>query len=854
MHSARLQIKSGQVMAHITLIETIRPQSLGKNFELSSDGTLIKNVIANISEGTVTTLATVTPKRLKNILNIASLRDDITLMPGRFINEQHKAEAKLITQKNLAKKLGCSESDVPGGVQEIGDERCVARLKTGIEPSDWIVIDADDPAGIPDKWRVLNLQERLELLEPLVAGISTCLRVEYRSSSARVVKDGEQTGGATHAWIQISDPAKMEILREHVKVNMQLQELSFPSPRFSKETEQVIGHEQRTVIDLAVWLPGRLVFCSKPTVSAEGYAVVCAKVEIVNSDGGILDVSSIELPSGSDLKQLQKETGRLLSYSHNNGLKVSDTSTLSLDTEIEIAGVSKSLGKIMADMKPGDKVRCETPFRASQSEAAFIRLLDNGLPMLHDVGTSTNYYLSAGHETRLRDENIIGMPFPFSDETAVSEFTQRLAHSGSCHEDVKRPVYDLLDDPDVIMRLGKNAIANHSNAMAIIRHAAEWDGVLAYDELSENLVLLKPIPGTRTPKSTFKKRPILDDDFIRAIAWFNRHGFLNIGKDKVIDAVETVAKETVISPIRHYLEDLETRIKWHPSTHSAKLHRLFQDYFGTIEDAGVPGADPKYLSTVGQKFMISAVARALRPGCKVDTMLVLEGDQGAGKSSAARILAGVEYFSDNLPTMGTKDASDHVRGKWIIEVGELSAMQKSEIETTKAFISRQEEKFRPAYNRKEITYPRRCVFIGTTNQRAYLRDETGNRRFWPVQVGKINLAALQRDRDLLWAEAVYWYKAGVKWYLSAEEEAMAKEVQSDRVSEDIWQEQLSIALEGIKEISLTEAAKELFLDTAKVSRADQNRITASLKSLGFVREGKFTQGAYRNSARYIRKS
>ena len=854
MHSARLQIKSGQVMAHITLIETIRPQSLGKNFGLSSDGTLIKNVIANISEGTVTTLATVTPKRLKNILNIASLRDDITLMPGRFINEQHKAKAKLITQKSLAKKLDCSESDVPGGVQEIGDERCVARLKTGIEPSDWIVIDADDPAGIPDKWRVLNLQERLELLEPLVAGISTCLRVEYRSSSARVVKDGEQTGGATHAWIQISDPAKMEILREHVKVNMQLQELSFPSPRYSKETKQVIGHEQRTVIDLAVWRPGRLVFCSKPTVSAEGYAVVCANVEIVNSDGGILDVSSIELPSGSDLKQLQKETGRLLSYSCNNGLKVSDTSTLSLDTEIEIKGVSKSLFKIMADMKPGDKVRCETPFRASQSEAAFIRLLDNGLPMLHDVGTSTNYYLSAGHETRLRDANIINMPSPFSDETAGSEFAQRLAYSGSHGEDDKMPASALLDDPQFIMLRGKSPIANHSNAMAIIRYAAEWDGVLAYNELSENLVLLRPIPGSRTPKSTFKPRAILDHDFISAVAWFNRHGFPSIGKDKVIDAVETVAKETVISPIRHYLEDLETRIKWHPSTHSAKLSRLFQDYFGTIEDAGVPGADPKYLSTVGQKFMISAVARALRPGCKVDTMLVLEGDQGAGKSSAARILAGVEYFSDNLPTMGTKDASDHVRGKWIIEVGELSAMQKSEIETTKAFISRQEEKFRPAYNRKEITYPRRCVFIGTTNQRAYLRDETGNRRFWPVQVGKINLAALQRDRDLLWAEAVYWYKAGVKWYLSTEEEAMAKEVQSDRVSEDIWQEQLSIAIEGITEISLTEAAKELFLDTAKVSRADQNRITASLKGLGFVREGKFTKGANRNSARYTRKN
>jgi hypothetical protein len=723
-----------------------------------------------------------------------------------------------------------------------------------IEPSDWIVIDADDPEGIPDEWSILNLQERLELLEPLVPGISTCLRVEYRSSSARVVKDGEQPGGATHAWIQISDPTKMEILREHVKVNMQLQALSFPSPRYSKETKQVIGHEQRTVIDLAVWLPGRLVFCSKPTVSAEGYAVVCADVEIVNSDSGILDVSSIELPSGNDLKQLQTKTGRLLSYSQNNGLKVSDTGTLKLDTAIEIEGVFKPFSEVVADMKPGDKVRCETPFRASQSEAALIRVKSDGVPFLYDVGTSTNYNLSVGHETRLRDENIIDMPSPFPDETAGSEFAQRLAHSGLHGEEDKLPASALLDDPNFIMLRGKSPIANHSNAMAIIRYAAEWDGVLAYNELSENLVLLRPIPGSRTPKSTFKPRAILDHDFIRAVAWFNRHGFPNIGKIIIIDAVETVGKETIISPIRHYLEDLEARIDWNPGIYSAKLPRMFQDYFGTIEDAGLPGADPKYLSAVGKKFMISAVARALTPGCKVDTMLVLEGGQGAGKSSAARILAGVEYFSDNLPAMGTKDASDHVRGKWIVEVAELSAMQKSEIELTKAFISRQEEKFRPAYNRKEITYKRRCVFIGTTNQDTYLRDETGNRRFWPVRVGKINLAALQRDRDLLWAEAVYWYKAGVKWYLSAEEEVLAKEVQTDRVSEDIWQEQLSSALEGITEISLTEAAKKLFLDTAKVSRADQNRITASLKGLGFVREGKFTQGAYRNSARYTRNN
>ena len=187
--------------------------------------------------------------------------------------------------------------------------------------------------------------------------------------------------------------------------------------------------------------------------------------------------------------------------------------------------------------------------------------------------------------------------------------------------------------------------------------------------------------------------------------------------------------------------------------------------------------------------------------------------------------------------MGTKDASDHVRGKWIIEVGELSAMQKSEIETTKAFISRQEEKFRPAYNRKEITYKRRCVFIGTTNQEAYLRDETGNRRFWPVRVGTIDLAALKRDRDLLWAEALYRYKKGEKWYLTEDEGKLAAAVQQDRVSEDIWQEQLSIALEGITGDFCNEAAARTFFRNCKSSRADQNRIT-SQPQRSWVRNGK----------------
>ena len=530
-----------------------------------------------------------------------------------------------------------------------------------------------------------------------------------------------------------------------------------------------------------------------------------------------------------------------------------DSGTLKLNTSIEIKGSVQTLAQIVAGMSPDDKVRCETPFRASASEAAFIRMGPDGDPFLHDVGTSTTYYLSDGDKVGLWNA---GQELLLASHTAGAMnpiFAATLTTPADVGDENKIPITELIDDPSLIMRTGKNVDANHANAMAIIRHSRDWHAVLAHDELSEQLLLINPIPGSRTPKSTFKHRPISDDDFIRAVEWFNHHGFPRIGKLIVIDAIEAVAKENVISPVRHYLEGLATSIAWSPETHVSKLSRFFQVYFGTKEANDAPGADPKYLSAVAIKFMISAVARALRPGCKVDSMLVLEGAQGAGKSSAARVLAGFDYFSDNLPAMGTKDASDHIRGKWIIEVGELSAMQKSEVESTKAFISRQEEKFRPAYNRKEITYKRRCVFIGTTNQDAYLRDETGNRRFWPVRVETIDLTRLKRDRDMLWAEAVYRYRAGEKWHLTDDEMPLAVAAQQDRVSEDIWQEVLSTALEDGEVVSISEAAAKIGLDVTKVNRAEQNRIVGSLKALGFARDGKFTSGPHRNSARYVRQ-
>ena len=208
-------------------------------------------------------------------------------------------------------------------------------------------------------------------------------------------------------------------------------------------------------------------------------------------------------------------------------------------------------------------------------------------------------------------------------------------------------------------------------------------------------------------------------------------------------------------------------------------------------------------------FLVAMVARIFEPGCQADYMPILEGPQGLMKSTACKVLGG-SWFSDALPAMSSDAVrlSQHLRGKWLIEVGEMSAMSKADSAELKAFITRREENFIPKFGRCEVHEPRQCVFIGTTNERTYLRDATGARRFWPAKVHRIDIDRLASDRDALFAEAVALYRKGAHWWPDGSfETQLIRPEQDARYEADAWEGAIATYISGRPHVTVVEVAR-----------------------------------------------
>ncbi len=365
-------------------------------------------------------------------------------------------------------------------------------------------------------------------------------------------------------------------------------------------------------------------------------------------------------------------------------------------------------------------------------------------------------------------------------------------------------------------------IPNLANAALALRQAPELAGLVAYDDMLRHVILNRPVPGSRRARIT-APQPIEDPDVAAVQEWLQRHELRKLGKEVTSQAVDLIAHEHAFHPVRTYLNGLQWDRK-------PRLDTWLSYYLGAEHTP--------YTAGIGTMFMVAAVARIMRPGCKADYMVILEGPQGVLKSSVCRVLAGA-WFSDSLPELHHSDAvrlSMHMRGKWLIEIAEMSSISKTEAGALKAFLTQTEEKYTPKYGRNEVTERRQCLFIGTTNKTAYLRDETGNRRFWPVKIGAIDIDALRHDRDQLFAEAVTAFRAGASWWPDGEFERKHINPEQDaRFEGDAWEEMIREFLSTTTRTTIADIArKALHFDVSRIGTVDQRRIAAVLERMGWV--------------------
>ena len=251
----------------------------------------------------------------------------------------------------------------------------------------------------------------------------------------------------------------------------------------------------------------------------------------------------------------------------------------------------------------------------------------------------------------------------------------------------------------------------------------------------------------------------------------------DVGKDNIADAATELCLENRFDPIVDYLDGLD----WDGT---ARLDKWLTTYLGA-EDSDLNSA-------IGRLTLVAAVHRVRKPGCKFDHIATFEGAEGTMKSTSIVTLAGGDNFSDQtILTASDKEQQELVRGVWIFEIADLAGMKRSEVEKVKAFASRTHDRARPAYGRRRVDAPRRCVFIATTNEDEYLQSQTGNRRFWPVKTNTIDIEALRRDRDQLWAEAAEGEAEGKPLILPKELWGEASVAQDERRQHDPWDDTLA---------------------------------------------------------------
>ena len=359
-----------------------------------------------------------------------------------------------------------------------------------------------------------------------------------------------------------------------------------------------------------------------------------------------------------------------------------------------------------------------------------------------------------------------------------------------------------------------------SNLMMFIQNIRELGPNLRWNELAQ--------------RPEWLGKPLTDADIVDIRLLLEKNGFEPAVSD-VFPAIMRHAKENTFHPVRDYL----TGLTWDGT---ARLDHWMQACLGA--------PDMPFVRAVGRKTLIAAVARAFRPGCKVDTVLVLEGAQGIRKSTAIATLFGPDLTAEsvNLFDQHNKMVMS-MMGAWCVELAEFIAIARKDQNTVKGMLSMRSDRVVLPYAKMASDHPRQCIFFGTINpgESGYLTDATGNRRYWPVPVTSANIDLIETRRDQIWAEAYQAFEAGDPWWLSDEEESLAAIQVAEREEYDIWEEILSDKLAGFQSCTTAAALETLGVPHERKDRKSEQRIAKCLRKLGF--ELKIGKDASRRSIR-----
>ena len=374
---------------------------------------------------------------------------------------------------------------------------------------------------------------------------------------------------------------------------------------------------------------------------------------------------------------------------------------------------------------------------------------------------------------------------------------------------------------------GQKKTAPHDNPLGEL---------IRYNELRNKIEFTKPAPWHNPvdlDDVQWNIVEVCDSEIVNIKYYLDKLTGLNWSKVNVLDAVIKVSHDSKYNPVTEWIESLT----WD----GVKRIDTWLTYYCGVKET-------RYTRMVGVKTLCAAVARTYTPGIKFDHMLVLEGKQGTGKSTAVKILGG-DWSIDIMLRTDNKDTVQLINSAWIIEVSEMAGLRKAEVESLKAFISRSTDSIRPPFAKTPVDFPRRSIFIGTINPSplGYLNDETGNRRYWPVVCDKINMSQLKRDRDQLFAEATLRLKEGERLYITdVNIEREAIRIQETRNMKHPW---IDIINRYFQEYDIKKTTvKDLFLDAldgdkSRMTYTNKNIILNALMIMGWKRN---SSGEYIN--------